>query len=398
MDQERQKGQQQKTLGGFSLGRVKRNGQNVFGEGPRRGGVFGTGDDSEDEEAPVELKKTAGPPLSQRTLQTVSQALVDDPSVFDYDGVYEDLKAQETLRRRQRDEGIEHEEFSAVASRPTEGAVRKRPRYIQGLVRASEKRKVDLERALEKKVQREREAEGDSFGNKEQFVTTAFLERQKELLRLEAEEAAKEAKETGNMTAFYRDILESSTTNPVSVGLKNDEGPQKRSLHLDMSQGMSPEDQEREALLGSRGVQVNDSNEVVDKRQLLAGGLNISAKALAQKQREKEHLEKEKAIQRAREQEERRVKAVKEEEDRKRRIMRETQARRRAEDMERQRLALVSQKEAAVSRTAQDLAQDSKSRLAPELVLSAKARYLERKRREAEAATAGSATSSSVTK
>jgi hypothetical protein len=188
------------------------------------------------------------------------------------------------------------------------------------------------------------------------------------------------------MTAFYRDILDKSSSSTTVVSLKKDNGLEKTQVPVDQELLKVAQNQSQEVLLqASKGVQMNDSNEIVDKRQLLAGGLNVSAKALAQKQKEREHLEKEKALQRAREQEERRAKAAKEEEDRKRRIMRETQARRRAEDMERQRLALVSEKEAAESRSAQDLAQDSKSRLAPELVQDAKARYLERKRREAAA-------------
>jgi coiled-coil domain-containing protein 55 len=65
-------------------------------------------------------------------------------------------------------------------------------RYIDNLVNASVKRKIELERAEERKVQREREAEGSLFDDKEAFVTEAYKEKQKELKRLEEEEKKRE--------------------------------------------------------------------------------------------------------------------------------------------------------------------------------------------------------------
>jgi hypothetical protein len=41
------------------------------------------------------------------------------------------------------------------------------------LIRSAEIRKKDLMRAEERKIQREREAEGSAFADKEKFVTSA---------------------------------------------------------------------------------------------------------------------------------------------------------------------------------------------------------------------------------
>lgn len=51
---------------------------------------------------------------------------------------------------------------------------------------ASEKRKKEEERRLERKIQKERETEGDEFADKEVFVTSAYKKKMQER---EAEEA-----------------------------------------------------------------------------------------------------------------------------------------------------------------------------------------------------------------
>jgi coiled-coil domain-containing protein 55 len=66
------------------------------------------------------------------------------------------------------------------------------PRYIEGLLRTAEQRKVDRIRAEDKMVQREREKEGEEFADKEAFVTEAYKEQQAELRKAEEEEARRE--------------------------------------------------------------------------------------------------------------------------------------------------------------------------------------------------------------
>ena len=66
------------------------------------------------------------------------------------------------------------------------------PRYIEALLSASSKRKIELERAEERKIQREREEDGDKFGEKDMFVTEAYLQRKEELRKIEEEEKRKE--------------------------------------------------------------------------------------------------------------------------------------------------------------------------------------------------------------
>ena len=53
-------------------------------------------------------------------------------------------------------------------------------------------RRLDHLRAEEKMIQREREAEGDEFRDKEAFVTQAYKDQMAEVRRAEEEERARE--------------------------------------------------------------------------------------------------------------------------------------------------------------------------------------------------------------
>ncbi len=78
---------------------------------------------------------------------------VEEPTdeLFDYDKHYETAKQLELHRKRLKD---------------GDGAD-KRPKYMADLIKASHQRKADFERAQQRKLQREREAEGEMFGETE---------------------------------------------------------------------------------------------------------------------------------------------------------------------------------------------------------------------------------------
>jgi hypothetical protein len=74
---------------------------------------------------------------------------------------------------------------------------------VQSIISASNARKIELERAEERRVQKERELEGEMFGDKEAFVTEAFKQKKLELERLEEEERRKE----GTFVTFRPDTF-----------------------------------------------------------------------------------------------------------------------------------------------------------------------------------------------
>ena len=64
-------------------------------------------------------------------------------------------------------------------------------KYIGNLLKAAEQRKRDLERRIEKTVQKEREAEKGLYDDKEAFVTDAY-QRKMEQIRQEEERERKQ--------------------------------------------------------------------------------------------------------------------------------------------------------------------------------------------------------------
>ncbi|KAG5917660.1 hypothetical protein E4U53_004185 [Claviceps sorghi] len=195
-----------------------------------------------------------------------------DASVYEYDAVYDSLKPNK----------------KEVA---TEDAERK-PRYMKSLLQAAEVRKRDALIAEEKKIAREREAEGDEFADKEKFVTEAYRKQQEENKRLEEEEKRREEEEArrnegAGMSAFYKKLLdrdearhteilkaaaEKTKLGPTTDGGKHEGGDETPDVEK------SEADLARELNERGASVAVNEDGQVVDKRQLLRGGLNVSVK------------------------------------------------------------------------------------------------------------------------
>lgn len=167
------------------------------------------------------------------------------------------------------------------------------PKYISGLLESAATRKLDYLRAEEKMIQREREMEGDEFKDKEAFVTQAYKDQMAELRRAEEEEKQREEAEkkkkglgTG-MAHFYRKLLEESEqqheeTVAATAEKKPIIGPQGPMPNLTITKPAdftpsSDLELARVAREQGKDVELNDDNQIVDKRDLLSAGLNLSA-------------------------------------------------------------------------------------------------------------------------
>ncbi|GAA5878529.1 hypothetical protein JCM1840_005539 [Sporobolomyces johnsonii] len=238
---------------------------------------FGGGDDDDDDSAPspsTSALVNARPKVSTATLTKAQKAkqqaeLELDSTVYEYDEVYDNMKAGE---------------MAAVAERKKDSGDRK-PKYISRLMETAELRKQDRLRAEDKMIQREREREGDEFADKDAFVTPAYLAQQEEMRKAEAEEKKREEAEAGKrggMTTFYKSYLETtSKAHEAAVAASQSKTPSSGASFT-----VAPPPQEKtdvelarevEAQTG-RKVEVNDDGEIIDKRQLMAGGLNLVAK------------------------------------------------------------------------------------------------------------------------
>lgn len=282
-----------------------------------------------------------------------------DASIYEYDNVYDSFKPKKETKQ----EDIE-----------------RRPKYMKNLLNAAEVRKRDALIAEEKKIAREREAEGDEYEGTEQFVTAAYKKQQEENRRIEEEEKKREDEESkknegGGMSTFYKRLLEKDAERHAAVVraaeemAKNGPNPESEPAEVaDADRLASSKAKE----LNDKGasVDVNDDGQVVDKRQLLKGGLNVSAKKKthvaqeAYKPAERERRDNYSSGQRGR-----------------RDAMRERQTRMMEEQLE-QSLKRTMEEESAQR---EEVGRAAKSRKTEGEISSAKERYLARKRAAEEA-------------
>ncbi|RIA93267.1 coiled-coil domain-containing protein 55-domain containing protein [Glomus cerebriforme] len=211
--------------------------------------------------------------LSKSVQEQYKAALEEDPTVYSYDEVYDDMKNAER-KTLQELKGID-----SVSS--------KKPRYINDLLKAAEIRKRDYIRAQERKIQIEREAEGEEFDDKETFVTSAYKAQQEELRKAEEEEKKREkdADVSKDTTKFYRNLLDQASTAKTAaieasrLALSSNK---KRTLTEDDEYNNKSQKTDKELAEEARAsgkiVMLNDDDQIVDKRQLLSAGLNIIKK------------------------------------------------------------------------------------------------------------------------
>jgi coiled-coil domain-containing protein 55 len=173
------------------------------------------------------------------------------------------------------------------------------------LLHSAEIRKRDFLISQERKYQKERETEGDQYAEKEKFVTTGYKKQQDELRKQEEAERRKEgtsspfkqrrflmvelAKKNRGMASFYRNMLEEEefkhdmavkAARDAALGektttklLETEEEERSREKKL------ADEAREINKQMGTDAILINEDGEVVDKRQLLKGGLNVRPKA-----------------------------------------------------------------------------------------------------------------------
>jgi coiled-coil domain-containing protein 55 len=187
-----------------------------------------------------------------------------DASIYDYDNAYDTFHAPK----------------EAKTSKEASG-----PKYMSSLIQSAEVRKRDQLRAQERLLQKEREAEGDEFADKEKFVTGAYKAQQDEVRRMEEAEAKREAEEEerkrkgGGMSGFYKDLLKKDEERSLQIAKAAQEAATKPKAET-----VEDEAEETDAKLVEKlkekgaHIIVNDDGEIVDKRQLLAAGLNVAKK------------------------------------------------------------------------------------------------------------------------
>lgn len=166
----------------------------------RLGNVFGDDNASDEDDGTDWVRKALKAEgeknrMKKQTKLNIQKALDEDPTIYQYDEVYDDLE---------RGEGQ-----SDSASKQKE----KKSKYIQKLLKTAERRKKEQEHRIERMVQKEREAESDMYADKESFVTSAYRAKLEEFKKMEEEEARMDRLEAigdvtkqQDMSGFYRHL------------------------------------------------------------------------------------------------------------------------------------------------------------------------------------------------
>lgn len=288
-----------------------------------------------------------------------------DASVYDYDEVYDTFSADKDKKK-------------AASNGSTV------PKYMTNLLASAEVRKRDQLKAKEKALQKERDAEGDAFADKEKFVTGAYKKQQEEMRKLEEEEKRREEQEEerrrkgAGMTAFHKDLLQKDEERQRAVEEATKiVQTQRANAELDSNADGETEEEESEAKraaeLNEHGanVVVNDDGEIVDKRQLLTAGLNIAPKKPGlNAATDKAKVAAPREYQWSAKQQDARM------------AQRERQSRM----MERQLEEITAKQRETELAEQKELEEKNKSKLTEDAKLSAKERYLQRKKEREEEA------------
>ena len=191
---------------------------------------------------------------------TAAQSL--DPSIYDYDLVYDSLHA-------------------IPPSTSSTTAQKQKSQYMSNLLAAAEQRKRDQLRAKDKLLAKERMAEGDAFNDKERFVTEAYKKQQEEIRQMEEEEERRVAEEQerkrrigGGMRGVYEDLLRKGEEKHSAVVKAVEEGRGKEIAAEPNIEGAKSEIEEAK----EKGAVLNDDGQIIDHRSLLSAGLNVKPK------------------------------------------------------------------------------------------------------------------------
>ncbi|WVZ85742.1 hypothetical protein U9M48_032631 [Paspalum notatum var. saurae] len=177
-------------------------------------------DDDDDVEAEI-LRQAAKKRALQKVEEQQKKAMEEDPSVFAYDEVYDDMKEKEARPKIQ-------------------DKVVRESKYIAQLKEKADQRKREQDIIYERKLQKERSKEDHLFGDKDKFVTSAYrkkLEEQQKWLEEERIRQLREEKEDvtkkKDLSDFYFGLGKNVAFGAHTHGNTKHADPQKADDKLD---------------------------------------------------------------------------------------------------------------------------------------------------------------------
>ncbi|CAL9126334.1 unnamed protein product [Musa textilis] len=119
--------------------------------------AFGGADDEDDIEKEISRHASKNKAF-QKIEEQHKKAMEEDPSVFDYDGVYDEMKEQ-------------------IARPKTEDRTERKSKYIEALMEKAKLREREHEIVYERKLLKERSKDDHLYADKEKFVTSAYKKK-----------------------------------------------------------------------------------------------------------------------------------------------------------------------------------------------------------------------------
>lgn len=148
--------------------------------------------DDDDDDVEREISRQAAKNKSLKDVeQQHKKALEEDPSVFDYDGVYDDMK-------------------SKIVQPKAQDRQQRQPKYIQKLMEKAKQREREHEIVYERKLAKERSKDDHLYEDKDKFVTSAYKRKLAEQAKWMEEQRLRELREErddvtkkSDLTDFY---------------------------------------------------------------------------------------------------------------------------------------------------------------------------------------------------
>ncbi|XP_022731866.1 nuclear speckle splicing regulatory protein 1-like [Durio zibethinus] len=197
--------------------------------------------DDDDDDVEREISRQASKNKSLKDMEEQhKKALEEDPSVFDYDGVYDEMK-EKVVRPRAQD----REE--------------RKPKYIHNLIKKAEQRKWEQEIVYERKLAKERSKEDHLYADKDKFVTSAYKKKLAEQAKWMEEERLRQLQEEKDDVTKKSDLSDFyfSLRKNVAFGA-NDAGPRKPEMQNELRK--SEKKDEKEIDVSNRVQPLLDSN------------------------------------------------------------------------------------------------------------------------------------------
>ncbi|XP_052202998.1 uncharacterized protein LOC127808473 [Diospyros lotus] len=211
------------------------------------------------------------------------KALEEDPSVFDYDGVYDEMKQK--------------------ATRPlVQDRQERKPKYIQALIEKAKVREREHEIIYERKLAKERSKEEHLYADKDKFVTSAYKKKLAEQAKWLEEERLRQLREEKDdvtkkkdLSDFYFNLSKNVAFGGLDAETRKSEQEQKEAVvstseersisaesHLDFTK-------QREGHQGGPSTQPEERSKSVDEKPVVDASTDGVAEKSSEDQPIRDH-------------------------------------------------------------------------------------------------------------